>query len=132
MNGRVEELIQSKDAPNLYWALGNLPRPLVDIREHMEDVDSSGQNRAYQLQVRGDRQSAALQTIEAVRMYAANHDGKLPPALKDITEAPAPIDPVTGKVFDYKPEGNTFILNVSVPPGMSARNGRRYIVTLKK
>ncbi len=88
--------------------------------------------RAYFLQVQLDRLIAALQTIEAVRIYAANHDGKLPAALKDITEAPAPIDPVTGKEFDYKVEGNTFIINAPVPPGIGVKYARRYIVTLKK
>ena len=88
--------------------------------------------KAYFLQVQLDRLIAVLQTIEAVRMYAANHDGKLPAALKDITEAPAPIDPVTGKEFDYKVEGNTFIINAPVPPGIGAKYARRYIVTLKK
>lgn len=88
--------------------------------------------RAYFIQARLDRQIASLQTIEAVRMYAADHDGKLPAALKDITEAPAPIDPVLGKPFGYKVEGNTFILEASAPAGMPAKEGRRYIVTLKK
>ena len=88
--------------------------------------------KAYFIQAREQRQIAALQTIEAVRMYAANHDGKLPAALKDITEAPAPIDPVTGEAFDYKVEGNTFTLDAPVPPGIGAKYARRYIVTLKK
>ncbi len=33
---RVEELITQLDAPNLYWALTALPRPLVDLRKGME------------------------------------------------------------------------------------------------
>lgn len=32
MMDRVEELIQQPDAPNLYWALADLPRPLVNMR----------------------------------------------------------------------------------------------------
>ena len=32
-NGTVIELIAAKDSPNLYWALSELPRPLVDLRE---------------------------------------------------------------------------------------------------
>ena len=270
MNERLQELMQAKDAPNLYWALANLPRPMIDIRKAMEyewsslylaypklrnaasakltreqwkslpdelekltalvgggsqirggerlmwtgyalklypeakrylldqgrtqqevqampvaqaiaiftleqydywrdelfkwfnlpyweareGMDKANRrfrkwarsegrmnpaaillpslSRAYFIQVRLDQQIAALQTIEAVRMYTANHDGKLPAALKDITEAPAPIDPVLGKPFGYKVEGNTFILEAPVPAGMRAKEGRRYIVTLKK
>lgn len=30
---RIEELTQLRDSPNMYWALANLPRPLVDPRE---------------------------------------------------------------------------------------------------
>lgn len=33
---RVEELLQLPDAPNLYWALADLPRPLIDLRHALE------------------------------------------------------------------------------------------------
>jgi hypothetical protein len=33
---RVEELISQPDSPNLYWALAQLPRPLVDMRPSIE------------------------------------------------------------------------------------------------
>jgi hypothetical protein len=36
MLSRVEEWIQIPDAPNLYWALTNLPRPLIDLRKPLE------------------------------------------------------------------------------------------------
>lgn len=41
MSHKVEQLIQQPDAPNLYWALSTLPRPLVDFRPAGE-LDSSG------------------------------------------------------------------------------------------
>ena len=31
MSGQVETFIQQPDAPNLYWALTQLPDPVVDI-----------------------------------------------------------------------------------------------------
>jgi hypothetical protein len=34
--GAVRELMQRPDAPNLYWALSALPRPLIDLRREME------------------------------------------------------------------------------------------------
>ena len=37
-----------------------------------------------------ERRLAALRTIEAIRMFAASHDGKLPAALGDIKEVPVP------------------------------------------
>jgi hypothetical protein len=88
--------------------------------------------RAKFMEVRSDRQIAILQTIEAVRMYAADHDGKLPANLADIAEAPAPIDPMTGKPFEYKVEGDTFTLDAPAPPGERAQDGERYIVTMKR
>jgi hypothetical protein len=33
---QVTELVQRPDAPNLYWALTSLPRPLVDLRKGIE------------------------------------------------------------------------------------------------
>ncbi len=32
MSQQVQEFIQQPDAPNLYWALTNMPRPLIDTR----------------------------------------------------------------------------------------------------
>jgi hypothetical protein len=53
---------------------------------------------------RNDRQIATLRVIEALRLYAAVHDGQLPKQLSDITEVPIPDDPVTGLPFEYKLE----------------------------
>ena len=36
MLDRVEELIAQPEAPNLYWSLTALPRPLIDVRQAME------------------------------------------------------------------------------------------------
>jgi hypothetical protein len=36
MLGRVEELIQAPGSPNLYWALTDLPRPLIDLRKALQ------------------------------------------------------------------------------------------------
>jgi hypothetical protein len=55
--------------------------------------------------VRLDRRVAALRVIEAIRMYAAAHEGRLPGSLDWITEVPMPLDPVTGKSFGYRLEG---------------------------
>jgi hypothetical protein len=45
---------------------------------------------------------ATLRVIEALRLYAAAHDGQLPKQLSDITEVPIPDDPVTGLPFEYE------------------------------
>lgn len=60
--------------------------------------------------VRHDRRFAVLRVIEALRIYGASHQGKLPKHLSDITEVPIPNDPVTGKPFVYQLEGDTATL----------------------
>ena len=50
---------------------------------------------------RSERQSAVLQLVEAVRMFAAENDGRLPDKLEAIDSAPVPNDPVSGQPFQY-------------------------------
>ncbi len=80
-------------------------------------------NVARSATVRLDRKLAALATVEAIRMYAADHDGKLPAALADITAVPVPIDPVTGKSFDYEYKGKVATL---IGPVAHGRRGKDY------
>jgi hypothetical protein len=56
--------------------------------------------------VRVDRRIAVLRVIEALRLYGAAHSGRLPPQLEAITEVPIPVDPVTGKPFEYRLDGD--------------------------
>jgi hypothetical protein len=53
-----------------------------------------------------ERQIALLRHVEALRLYAAGHGGKLPAKLSDIP-VPLPVDPFSGKPFDYTVEGTT-------------------------
>jgi hypothetical protein len=64
-----------------------------------------------------DRRIAALRCVEALRLYAAAHDGKLPPALADVKEVPVPSDPMTGKPFEYKVNGDTATISAGPPHG---------------
>jgi hypothetical protein len=81
--------------------------------------------------VRLDRELAALRVVEALRFYAARHDGKLPTKLEDIKEVPVPLDPVFGKPFAYKLDGATATLEGAAPEGRSAETGAfRYIITI--
>lgn len=54
------------------------------------------------MQARLDRNIALLRIIEALRMFAADHSGRLPGSLAEITSVPIPADPVTGKDFLYE------------------------------
>jgi hypothetical protein len=84
--------------------------------------------------VRGDRRIAALRCVEAVRLYAAHHDGKLPASLNDITAVPVPADPLTGKGFEYRVSGDKVTLYGPPPPGemSAAHNTVKYELTLQR
>ncbi|HEV3447000.1 MAG TPA: hypothetical protein VG099_20345 [Gemmataceae bacterium] len=84
--------------------------------------------KVYTAYARLDRRFAAQRCIEAIRLYAASHDGKLPAALSEITEVPVPEDPMLGKPFAYHASGNHATLRAAVP--VSA-NELTYELTLK-
>jgi hypothetical protein len=71
--------------------------------------------KAHFSAARLQRQVAALRCIEALRAYAARHDGKLPARLDDLTETPLPPNPVTGKPFPYRLEGAGAVLSADGP-----------------
>jgi hypothetical protein len=88
------------------------------------------QTRRAQAQL--EQRIALLRHVEAVRLYAAAHDGHLPGQLTDIN-VPLPVDPLTGKAFAYKAEGQTARIagyrpaEESNPPSQSC-----YEVTVQK
>jgi hypothetical protein len=80
-----------------------------------------------------EQQIALLRHVEALRLHAAGHDGRLPAALSDIS-LPLPVDPVTGKPFVYGVEGTTAHLRGSSLRGKERQPGCgvHYEVTLLK
>jgi hypothetical protein len=91
-------------------------------------------NKVMFAAVRTDRRLAALRCVEAVRLYAATHDGKLPASLSDVTEVPIPGDPVTGKAFEYRAAGGRATLYGPPPPGETAgeHNTVNYELSLQR
>jgi len=67
-------------------------------------------------QGRLEQRLALLRCVEAIRMYAAEHKGKLPEKLADVN-VPLSIDPFTGKPFRYQLDGETAHLRGSPPKG---------------
>ena len=53
---------------------------------------------------------ARLRIFEALRIYAAAHDGQLPEKLSDIHEVPIPVNPYDDKPFTYHRDGNRAML----------------------
>jgi hypothetical protein len=80
-----------------------------------------------------EREVALLRHVEALRLYATEHDGKLPANSSDI-HVPLPIDPFTGKPFDYAAAGATAHIRGGSPPGEvdDPRYAVHYLVTLRK
>jgi hypothetical protein len=89
--------------------------------------------RAYQANVRLERQIAALRCVEAIRMYAAR-ESRLPEKLEDITDVVLPNDPLFDKPIDYKIEGDKGILLLPNWPDdkPTTSNNFRYEITLAK
>ncbi len=83
--------------------------------------------------VRMDRRIAALRCVEAIRMHAAAHDGKLPATLEAITEVPIPRDPATDKAFVYRVSGDKATLFAPPPQGEQANlsNALSYELTIR-
>lgn len=83
------------------------------------------------IDARLERDITILRCIEAIRMYAAEHDGTLPSSLTEITQVPVPSDPMHGRAFRYQVAGGKAILESPVPPDGGPRDGLRYEITLK-
>jgi hypothetical protein len=150
---QLEQFIQYPDAPSLYGALQALPRPLVDLnvpmKIEMSNLESSKQyhviaRRALKrhlesshtvvrmLMNRLDRHVAALQCIEALRLYAGAHNGTFPNELSDVTEVPIPNDPIDQKPFIYHRTGSKAALEAEAPNGAKARFALRYLLNVEK
>jgi hypothetical protein len=101
-------------------------QPLLDLLPAIRKV--------YATTARLDRHIAALRCVEAIRMYAAAHDGKLPATLNDITDVPVPSDPMTGESFKYRAAGNKASLSAPIPPGMPSfpQDALAYELILKR
>jgi hypothetical protein len=146
----VEYFVQAKNAPNLYAALADLPRPFIDVekaiakeRENLKDYNSlvrrqfekqlnSAYDRVRLTSKRLSNNLNALQCVEAIRDYAATHDGRPPGALSDISDVEVPNDLMSDKAFQYRRTADGAELQSAVPEGGSPRDAIRYEVVLRK
>jgi hypothetical protein len=88
---------------------------------------------ARRAQGRLEQRIGLLRHVEALRLYAADHEGRLPAKLPDLA-VPLPPDPFTGKAFAYKVEAGTAHLRGSPPRGEEQNScfNVRYEVTIPK
>ncbi len=100
--------------------------PFIDLLPALQKVVASA--------VRMDRRIAALRCIEAIRIYAAARDGKLPSTLDAIKEVPIPVDPMIGKAFTYRVSDGRATLSAPPPPGERANpsNTLHYELTFRR
>jgi hypothetical protein len=84
--------------------------------------------KTFEARIRLERGMAGLRGAEALRQYAAAHEGKSPAKWNDITTVPLPLNPVTGKGFEdfYQVKNGRGTLEVPPPPGMPPSLGRRF------
>jgi hypothetical protein len=78
--------------------------------------------KVFETSYRIERKLAGLRCVEAIRLYAGAHDGKLPASFKDIHEVPVPADPCTGEPFEYKVGASGAVL--TAPPLRGQSVGR--------
>jgi len=89
-------------------------------------------DRVCMLRSRFERDIGMLRCVEAIRMYAAEHGGKLPRSLDDISSVPVPMDPMYGRAFHYEVSGRKCVLESPVPEGGHRKDGLRIEITMKK
>ena len=86
--------------------------------------------KAKSTEVRLEREIAALRCVEAIRLYTAEHNRKVPDRLSDIHDVPVPNDPSTGKPFVYSGQGNDAILTSPALPGRPASECLRWEIEM--
>ncbi len=101
----VETREAFKQVDDRLRSLRNRPEAVL-VNLMLPAVSSS--NRAV---LRIEQRIAMLRVVEALRLYAAIHDGQLPATLGEIKEVPVPLDPATGGPFAYRIEGETAVLS---------------------
>lgn len=117
-----------------HWQIEALTGPDLPKKEPaLFDAAQSALLRVHRVQGRLEQRIALLRHVEALRIYAAEHDGKLPEKLSDVT-VPLPPDPFTGKPFHYHVDGTTAHLRGTPPRGeeKTPNFNIHYEVTIQK
>jgi hypothetical protein len=114
---RLDEFLKLVNLP--LWQSEELAAKIEPVKG--EYLLALGFNSSYILKYRRDqavleRRFAVLKHIEALRLFAADHQGQLPEKLIDVP-VPLPVDPFTGKPFLYSLEGATAHLRGTPPVG---------------
>lgn len=148
----LEQYVQGQDSPNLFRALADMPRPFVDVekaieiekkvsldlppndirREQTAEQKEAAFDRVRSISKRLDNNLNGTQCVEAIRHYAATHDGQLPENLSNITQVKVPKDVMSGKEFEYRRTATSATLQSAIPEGGNERDAFHYLIVLKK
>ena len=105
---------KEKFNPDGNWQNFEVATPL-DAMVHMLFPAVNAYHRSL---CRAEATGDMLRIVEAVRLYAAENGGKYPDKLDDITSVPIPpMDPFTGKPYNYRIENGTAIVEVELGYG---------------
>lgn len=102
-----------------------------DVMFAVENIILPGLGNVAAAKAANEREIAALQTLEALRIYAAAHRGQLPQRLDDVAEVPVPLDPMHGKPFFYRAQGNAATLESPNPPGAPLEKYLKYEIRME-
>ena len=105
---------------------------MVDLTEQAMVDSPDMRERAHLFMSRLDRHIAALQCIEALRLYVGIHNGIFPNKLSNITTDPVPDNPVKQKPFVYRCTGSNAFLEAPAPEGSTERDLIRYELKIKE
>jgi hypothetical protein len=127
------------------WFYADTPEALRGLNDAEHEIEKVGRgkkeiiplaavllpalSKVKALDVEADRHVAALRVVEALRLYAAQHN-QLPTQLNEIQEVPVPNDPTTGQPFAYHLAGKTATLSSAPPPGRPAPEGLKWTIEL--
>jgi hypothetical protein len=116
---------------------------LVDAEHKLEEFGKSEQEiiplasimlsalkKSKSIEVKTDRNVAALRCIEAIRLFAAKSGNQLPQQLSDIKDLPIPNDPMTGLPFSYHCSQGRAVLTSPAPPGEPDAQSLRWEIQL--
>lgn len=149
---QIPVLAAQPNGISLYAALKSLPAPLISldkvIQSELDNLDKDpkvnflnrkaflkilkpAHERCRFLEKRFDRDMKVLQCLEAIRLYAATHNGNLPETLSQITSWTVPHDPVTEQPFVYALSGDTAILEGPAPQD-DPKSRLQYEITVRQ
>jgi len=90
----------------------------------------SAMGAAKEAETRSQWMLVPLETCEALRIYAAAHNGQLPDHLSDIREVPVPVNPYDDKPLEYHRDGNHAVLQAERGPINKQDWPWRYEITM--